>query len=264
MAGLVSFLSPCVLPVVPAYLGQLGAIAVADPGIAAGAVTTGPGGTAVAVVGPAARPLLTRRAKALVHAGAFVLGFGGVFTLLGVAAAYTFGELADAFPILRWIGGLLLIVLGLNTMGVLRLSVLARTWRPLDRAAARRNAGTSGSGIATRTPIGAFALGAVFAVGWTPCIGPTLGAILNLAALGPSPQATLLFAAYSLGLGIPFIALALALDSAPGLIRPLLRHARTIEIVGGALVVFIGLAILPIFDWLTFLASRFSFLWPQV
>ncbi|MGH2408398.1 MAG: cytochrome c biogenesis CcdA family protein, partial [Candidatus Limnocylindrales bacterium] len=109
---------------------------------------------------------------------------------------------------------------------------------------------------------GAFGLGTVFAIGWTPCVGPTLGAILGLAALGPSSQTVALFVFYALGLAIPFLALALTLDRAPALIRPLRRHARSIEIVGGVLVVIVGVAVL--FDWLFVLASTFSWLWPQV
>ena len=104
--------------------------------------------------------------------------------------------------------------------------------------------------------------GAIFAVGWTPCIGPTLGAILGLAALGPSIQAVGLFIAYAVGLAVPFLLLALTLDRAPALIRPLVRHGRAVELIGGGLVVLIGLAL--IFDWLGAFARAFSFLWPQV
>src|SRR3990172_337027 len=182
IAGVISFLSPCVLPVVPAYLGQLGVITVA--------------------------------------------------------------------------GGLILIVLGLNMMGVIRLTALARSWRPLDRVAARR----STAGLAA-SPAGAFGLGAIFAIGWAPCIGPTLGAILGLASLGPSAQAVALFVFYSLGRAIPFLGLALPPGRAPALIRPLLRHSRTVEIVGGGLIVIIGAAMG--FDWLFVLASPLSWLWPR-
>lgn len=241
IAGIISFLSPCVLPVVPAYLGQLGAIAVVGFG----------SGNADAY-----EPIGTRRWRALRAAIAFVLGFGSIFTLLGLTV-YVGGSLGVSLPLLRQAGGVILIVLGLNMMGVVRLGLLARSWRPLDRFAARRATG----GLAA-TPLGAFGLGAVFAVGWTPCIGPTLGAILGLAALGPSPQAVALFVFYSLGLAVPFLALALTLDRAPGLIRPLLRHGRAVEIVGGALIVMVGVAVL--FDWLFVFASTFSWLWPRV
>ena len=238
IAGVISFLSPCVLPVVPAYLGQLGVITVAGA----------PAGTTDL--------LGTRRWRALRAALAFVLGFGAIFTLLGLTV-YVGGSIGVSLPLLRQAGGLILIVLGLNMMGVIRLTALARSWRPLDRVAARR----SGAGLAA-SPAGAFGLGAIFAVGWTPCIGPTLGAILGLASFGPSAQAVALFIFYSLGLAIPFLALALTLDRAPALIRPLLRHSRTVEIVGGGLIVIIGVAM--VFDWLFVLASTFSWLWPRV
>ncbi len=238
IAGIISFLSPCVLPVVPAYLGQLGVITVAGA----------PAGTTDL--------LGTRRWRALRAALAFVLGFGAIFTLLGLTV-YVGGSIGVSLPLLRQAGGILLIVLGLNMMGVIRLIALARSWRPLDRVAARR----AGSGLSA-SPVGAFGLGAIFAIGWTPCIGPTLGAILGLASLGPSAQAVALFAFYSLGLAIPFLALALTLDRAPALVRPLLRHSRTVEIVGGGLIVMIGTAM--VFDWLFVLAATFSWLWPRV
>ena len=92
--------------------------------------------------------------------------------------------------------------------------------------------------------------------------GPPSGAILGLAALGPSIQAIGLFIAYAVGLAVPFLLLALTLDRAPALIRPLVRHGRAVELIGGGLVVVIGLAL--IFDWLGAFARTFSFLWPQV
>ena len=263
-AGLLSFLSPCVLPLVPAYLGQLTAIAVA-----------GNGGTTAA----------PSRWLAVRHALAYVLGFGAVFTLLGVTATYAASGLAAYIPTLRIIGGVVLIVLGLNLAGILRIGALERTWRPLDAGATGSLATTTGS-IALSTPGGSgggptmpgladrlggrlvgtnggwlasFGLGAIFAIGWTPCIGILLGGILTMAATsGTVAQGAILLIAYCIGLGLPFIAIALAYDRAPGLLRPLVRHGRIVSLVGGLLVVLIGVAM--IFDWLSLLPRYFTFL----
>ena len=256
-AGLLSFLSPCVLPLVPAYLGQLSAVAVVGR-----------------AEGVASRWLAVR------HAIAFVVGFGAVFTLLGVTATYFAGGLVDYLPLLRQIGGILLIVLGLNLAGVLRIPALDRTWRPLEAGAAGSVAaatgtvalGSPGAGTEARFAdrlggrivgtrggwLASFGLGAIFAIGWTPCIGIILGGILALAATGESAlQGAVLLVAYTLGLGIPFLVIATAYDRAPGLLAPLLRRGRIVSLVGGLLVVAIGVAML--FDWLSLLPQYVPF-----
>jgi cytochrome c-type biogenesis protein len=257
-AGVISFLSPCVLPLVPAYLGQLGAIAVAGGGID--------------------RP---DRWLAVRHAFAFVAGFTAVFTLLGVTATYLAQGLVDILPTLRVVGGVVLIVLGLSLAGILHIPALERTWRPLDAGAAGSLATTTGS-IALGSPGGggrpgigdrlggrlvgtnggllaSLGLGSIFAIGWTPCIGIILGGILTMAATsGTVAQGTLLLIAYCLGLGVPFIAIALALDRAPGLLAPLLRHGRTVSLIGGLLVAAIGLAM--VLDLLRLAPQYFQFL----
>jgi len=258
LAGLISFLSPCVLPVVPAYLGQLGILATSSPLSAPAAsltvaAATSAGATPLATPASAPRPSAWRT---MPNALAFVLGFSVVFTILGAAVYVVAGPLRDNLPLLRQISGIVLIILGLNLMGVLRLDRLWRSWKPLERFG--RGAPGSGRGGV----IGGFALGSAFAVGWTPCIGPTLSAVLAMAATGTSPQVVLLLVAYSVGLGIPFLLMALAVDRAPLFTRPLLRYSRQIEVVGGALIVFLGFALL--FDWLGLVANRLSFLWPQV
>src|SRR6187551_485395 len=128
-AGVISFLSPCVLPLVPAYLGQMTAIAVA-------ASSTG---------APPSRWVAMR------HALAYVAGFGAVFTLLGITATFAAGPLVDYLPALRSIGGVILIVLGLNLAGILHIPVLERTWRPLETGAATSLASATGS-IALAAP----------------------------------------------------------------------------------------------------------------
>jgi cytochrome c-type biogenesis protein len=258
-AGVISFLSPCVLPLVPAYLGQLTAIAVA--GSAPGAAPS--------------------RWLAVRHALAFVAGFGSIFTILGVTATYAAGPLYDYLAPLRIIGGVLLIVLGLNLAGILRIPVLERTWRPLDAGATASLATATGS-VALAAPGGAgaggmadrlgrravserggwlasFGLGAIFAIGWSPCIGIILGGILTMAMTsGTAVAGTALLVAYTLGLGLPFIAIAVVYDRAPAVLRPLVRHGRVVSLIGGLLVVAIGVAL--VFDWLSLLPRYFTFL----
>jgi len=255
-AGLISFLSPCVLPLVPAYLGQLSAVA-------------------VAAQGGAAEPT---RWTALRHSVAYVAGFGAVFTLLGVTATFAAGPLVDYLQPLRMIGGVILIVLGLNLAGILRIPALERTWRPLETGAATSLASATGS-IALAAPsatpslgdrlggrvvtsrggwLASFGLGAIFAIGWTPCIGIILGGILTLAASSATVlQGALLLVAYTIGLGLPFLLIAAVYDRAPRIMAPLVRHGRTVSLIGGLLVAFIGVAML--FDWLSLLPHYFNF-----
>jgi cytochrome c-type biogenesis protein len=255
-AGLLSFLSPCVLPLVPAYIGQL---------------------SAVAVVGRAeGQP---SRWLAVRHAIAYVIGFGAVFTVLGVTATYAAGPLFDYLPILRIGGGVLLVVLGLNLAGVLRIPALDRTFRPFEAGAAASVASATGT-MALATPgggsgspgtgarfadrlggrivgarggwVASFGLGAIFAIGWTPCVGVILGGILTLAATSGSTVAgAVLLIAYTAGLGVPFLLIATVYDRAPRLLGPLLRRGQLVSAIGGVLVILIGIAM--VFDWLSLL-----------
>lgn len=250
LAGLLSFLSPCVLPVVPAYLGQLGIVATARP-VGFSATGLGPTAATMAIDAPPPGPPVRRGWRAIPNAFAFVLGFTLVFTVVGILIYQAASPLREHLPLLRQLGGVLLVILGLNLMGVIQFRTLARSWKPLERF------GDSDPGRHGGL-LGGFVLGSVFAVGWTPCIGPVLGSILMMAAVGASPQVVGLLMAYSLGLGIPFILVALAVDRAPLITRPLLRYSRFIEVAGGLLIIILGLAL--IFDWLDVIARQFSWL----
>ncbi len=253
LAGLLSFLSPCVLPVVPAYLGQLGILATNRP-IGVPASVVGPGGTVALGGGSTPEQSAPGMAgwRAMPNAFAFVFGFTLIFTIFGIAAYSAAGPLRDNLPLLRQVGGVVLVILGLNMLGLIRFQALARSWKPFERfgdgQTRQRREGVAGG----------FLLGSVFAIGWTPCIGPVLGSILMMAAVGTSPQVVGLLVAYSLGLGVPFILVALAFDRAPLLTRPLLRYSRFIEIAGGILIILLGLAL--IFDWLGWFAQQFAWL----
>ena len=263
-AGLLSFLSPCVLPLVPAYIGQLTAVAVAE------ANRAGPGG-ALGADGFPARPAGPSRWTAFRHALAYVAGFGAVFTVLGVTATFAAAGLSPWMPVLRQVGGVILVLLGLNLAGILRIPALDRNWRPLDAGASASVAATTGTmafapaggpGFGDRLGgrfvssrggwLASFGLGAIFAIGWTPCIGVILGGILGLASSSTTvAQGAILLVAYTAGLGLPFLAIALVYDRAPALLRPLVRHGRAVSIIGGLLVVAIGLAM--VFDLLRLL-----------
>lgn len=200
LAGLVSFASPCVLPLVPGYLAYVGGMS--DPG--------------------AKRD----RSRVLLGVALFVLGFAVVFVAYGAA----FGALG--LWLVRWqevvirVLGVLVILMGLVFIG--QFSFLQRTIKPTWRPA---------TGL-----IGAPLLGIVFGLGWTPCIGPTLAAISALSVGSGSPwRGALLGLFYCIGLGIPFLLVALGFDWVAGSVAFLKRHIRVINIIGGALLVVIGI-----------------------
>lgn len=234
-AGLLSFISPCVLPLIPGYLSYISGLSL-DEMRGAPAVA---GGTAVAV----ARPAGVRR-QVVLSSLAFIVGFSLVFISLGAAASAIGQFLARQQAFFNRIAGAVIIIFGLHTMGVLRIEWLYQEKRVHT---SRKPAGFFGAGL----------VGVAFAFGWTPCIGPILAGILAIAGSQETvSQGVRLLAVYSLGLGVPFLATALMIDrffSAMGRIR---RYYHTIEIVSGALLVVIGLLIFTnrftvIAKWLT-------------
>jgi cytochrome c-type biogenesis protein len=216
LGGLLSFLSPCVLPLVPGYLGYLS-------------------GT---VVGADAAP---QRRDLLLHALAFVLGFAVLFTIAGIALGQFIMRLQDGLEYARWIGGVAVIVLGLHTLGLFRIGVLDRQARfsGEDRLPRRRLASS-------------FMLGVFFGAGWSPCVGTILTGIFAVAAT-QGERAGVLFFAYALGLGVPFILTALAFGSMSTFLRNINRHFRLVSLVSGAFLIAIGVMLLT--DTFTRLAA---------
>ena len=215
-AGALSFASPCALPLVPGYLGYLaGLVGVDTPG------DDGPAGAAVAVRGR----WRVAGAALLFVAGFTIVFTSGVLLVLGLSDALIGSEL-----LLQRVGGVVTVVMGLVFLGF--VPVLQRDGRRL-RLAPR--AGLAGAPL----------LGAVYGLGWTPCLGPTLTGVIALASgtqVGPAPlRGLLLVLAYCLGLGVPFVLLALGAQRAVHTLGWLRRHVRPIQITGGVLLVVLGL-----------------------
>lgn len=205
VAGLISFSSPCCLPLLPGYLSYVSALPVSE-------------------LGDRQARMVTLRAALL-----FVAGFTVVFTALGVVAQLLGSVfLANGGPVVRWFG-VPIIILGLSTMGLLRLPFLMRE-RRIDLARVPR--GT----------VWAFPMGMAFAAGWAPCLGPVLATIYATAAVsGTAVWGAVLLILYSAGLGVPFVALALGFNRAQRSMGWLRRNGRRIEVAGGAMLVLVGL-----------------------
>jgi cytochrome c-type biogenesis protein len=202
-AGLLSFLSPCVLPLVPSYIGFL--------------------------TGMTLQEMSGRRRVALLHALLFVAGFSLVFILLG-ASATALGRALNYYQIwLQRIGGLLIIAFGLVCLGVIKVDLLTQERRVHIE---QKPVGYLGSAL----------VGMAFAAGWTPCIGPVLGAILGLAATSTDlTRGMLLLAVYSAGLAVPFLIAAVAVESFLGWFQRFRRFLPWVMRVSGVLLVIVGL-----------------------
>jgi cytochrome c-type biogenesis protein len=200
---------------------------------------------------PQVQPSSVARLSTFAHAAVFVLGFSVVFVIgWGGAATLLGGAFYSIKPILSKVGGIIVIILGLSTLGVIRIPLLYRDTRP-QWSGQTRKVGWGSSAL----------LGVFFAAGWTPCIGATLGAILTLGMNGQTAgQAMLLTSGYALGLGIPFLLLGLMVDRATRVVRRLRRHLRTIEIISGLML--IGMGFLLFTDqlfWISVWAQRNGF-----
>ena len=208
LAGMLSFLSPCVLPIVPPYMAYMSGIAVGDMEVD------------------------TARRKAILPALFFVMGLSTVFLFLGFTASAFGAFFLQNQLLFSRISGLVVIVFGLHFLNVYRIPILDRE--------ARLDAGDRGGSAA-----GAYVLGLAFAFGWTPCIGPQLGAILSIAASEASiARGTLLLGIYALGLGVPFLLVALFMGRSMAVMNRLKRHMVAIERAMGGLLLFVGVMLL--------------------
>ncbi|MDO5657699.1 MAG: cytochrome c biogenesis protein CcdA [Paracoccus sp. (in: a-proteobacteria)] len=205
LAGVLSFLSPCVLPIVPPYLAYMTGVGV--------------------------NKLRAGERSAVPAALMFVLGLSTVFMIMGFAAS-AFGRAFLEYQ--EWLAraaGVMVIVMGLHFLHIIRI--------PLLDQEARLETGDKGGSV-----LGAYVLGLAFAFGWTPCIGPQLGMILSLAATGAEMgRGTALLGIYALGLGIPFLLAAIFINRAMGVMNRIKPYLKTIERAMGALLVVVGLAL---------------------
>ncbi|HEY1883636.1 MAG TPA: cytochrome c biogenesis CcdA family protein [Candidatus Cybelea sp.] len=210
LAGLVSFVSPCVLPLVPAYLSLLTGESLEDLQSSTSAKT---------------------RMHLLSHALAFVAGFSLIFIALGLSASAIGGVLDANRVLIAQIGGVLVVLLGLQMMGMLRIPPLLLRDTRAHLSLDRRTLWTSGL------------VGMAFAAGWSPCIGPILAGILAIASQQHSAAAALLLSFYCLGLALPFLATALAIGVVLPFLGRIKRSLRAIEFASGAFLIAVGLVL---------------------
>ena len=212
-AGFLSFISPCVLPLIPGYISFVSGVSLDE-------------------MRGESRAASASRGRVFATSLAFVIGFSIVFIALGASATAIGKFLFARLPLLSKIAGVILIIFGLHTMGVFRLALLETE----KRVQSQRKPASA---------IGALLVGIAFAFGWTPCIGPILGGILAIAgSKNTISEGVVLLAVYSLGLGIPFLITSLAINQFFNAARHIRRHYHAIEVTSGVLLVAIGVLIL--------------------
>ena len=227
-AGVLSFISPCVLPLIPGYLSYISGLTLDE----------------MQGTGEAAMSFCAARRRVLVASIFFILGFSFVFICFGAAASVLGQYMLERQRLLAKIAAVIVIVFGLHTMGVLRIG-----WLYSEKRVQVEKKPTS--------LFGAFFVGLAFAFGWTPCIGPILAGILAIAGTQETiGQGVRLLAVYSAGLGLPFLLTALAINQFFTVFKRIRKHYHLIEIVSGLLLVLIGVLIFTnrftlIAKWLT-------------
>lgn len=235
VAGLVSFSSPCILPLLPGYVSYVSGL-------------SQPGKDAATASANAHR-------RALLGALLFMLGFSAVFTVLGMTASMLGSLLAQHQRVLNTVSGTLILLMAATMLGVLRVPGMRRQFGPNPHRVGRG-------------PASAPILGAAFAFSWTPCIGPVLAAILSTAASTTTAGwGSVLLLAYSAGLGVPFVLLATGLSRGKHRFGWLRRNTRRIEIAGGVLLAVMGVAILT-GGWTALMSQVLAFYaqlgWPPI
>jgi cytochrome c-type biogenesis protein len=226
VAGILSFLSPCVLPLVPGYLSIISGVSLDQLKV------------------ESQNAALKR--SVLISSIMFIIGFSITFIVLGATATALSKELLTRMPALLKVAGVIIIVFGLHLLGVFRIKALYQDKR-------MHNVKTS------RGAWGALVLGLVFALGWSPCIGPILGTILGLASQQDTvAKGVFLLSVYSLGLGVPFFLTSLGLNRFLAFYTRFKKHFRALEVVSGVLVIFIGILILT--DSMTRLNQYFQWM----
>ncbi len=233
VAGLVSFASPCVLALVPVYLAFLGE-------------TAGASETATTATTASTATTAALRSAVLGQALLFVLGFTVVFVLFGTSVGLL-GSALFRVDAVRQVAGVVVIILGVLTTGIFG-SIFDRFTPSINATA-----------LPTTRSARSLALGALVAIGWTPCIGPVLGVILTMGFSSQSAGiAAILLLAYSLGLAVPFLAVAVALPRVRPLFEGLRRHHRSVEVVSGIFIILMGVLILT--NAFARMASLFTFI----
>lgn len=232
IAGLLTFLAPCTLPLVPGYLGFISGVSLEDLN----------------------DPTKTKKIRWKIFQNGlfFIVGFSAVFILLGTLAGLGGRAL---FPYRIWlarIGGIFVILFGLFMLNILKIPFLSKDVQIKTPTFFKRG-----------SALNSLVLGSAFSLGWTPCVGPILGSILTLAAAGETVgQGTLLLSVFSLGLAIPFLVIALSIGSASAYLKRISKYLKLVSVIGGFFLIFLGILLLTnkMGVWISYVYNTFNFI----